>query len=160
MTAQELEGLREALERASRPIREEAAMYESTAYCEGSEAAFKWVFVYLTAARAALTRGSKIGLDKPNVLGYYWSMEVVMSTKSAWLKPNVLRESKEQQEYRKANVLTYLKMAREHIGQAKLMLAPKTELWNQIHTLDFEFEDILCLILKGEYDDDSFGVYR
>jgi len=43
----------DALERASRPIREEAAMYQSTEYCEGSEAAFKWVFEYL-AGRAAL----------------------------------------------------------------------------------------------------------
>jgi hypothetical protein len=66
----------------------------------------------------------------------------------------------EQIELRKANVLTYLKTAWEQLGQAQSMLAPKTELWNQIHQMDSELEDIMEELKEGGYDKDSLAAIR
>jgi hypothetical protein len=69
-------------------------------------------------------------------------------------------KTKRNVELRKANVLTYLKTAREQLGQAQDVLAPKTELWNQIGKLDCEVEDIMDELKEGGYDEDSLRVPR
>lgn len=78
----------------------------------------------------------------------------------AYLRPNVLRETPQDVEYRKANVLTYLNAAWQQLGQAQLMLAPKTELWNQIHRMDSDIEDMMDELKEGGYDKDSLSVQR
>ena len=41
---------------------------------------------------------------------------------------------------------------------AVAVLAPKTELWNQIHQFDSEIEDIMDELKEGGYDEDSLKV--
>lgn len=67
-------------------------------------------------------------------------------------------KTKREIELRKANVQTYLKTAWEQLGQAQSVLAPKTELWDQIHRLDSEIEDIMDELKEGGYDEDSLKV--
>ena len=68
--------------------------------------------------------------------------------------------TKAQIEFRKENVLTYLDTAWKQLGQAQQMLAPKTELWNQIHKLDSDIEDMMDELSLGRYDEDSLAVPR
>lgn len=73
-------------------------------------------------------------------------------------RAKIARDNRAKIELRKANVITYLKTAWEQLGQAQQILAPKTELWNQIHLIDSDIEDMLDELNEGGYDEDSLGV--